>query len=91
MYPSDDFDPLLSQAECIGQKCVTKDEADANRACGRGPRRPRPAVRGEVPMAPSTWWAGIKKGIFPAPVKIGPRKCMWRRSEVRAIAKRQAR
>ncbi len=91
MEPFDDFDPLLDIAECIGRKGVTEAEAAANRARGRGPRKPRAAVRGEVPMAPSTWWLGIKKGVFPPPVKIGTRKCLWRRSEVRAIAKRESR
>lgn len=87
----DEFDPLLNLAECIGHKGVTEEVAAANRARGRGPRKPRPPVRGEVPMAASTWWAGIRKGIYPPPIKIGPRKCVWRRSEVRAIAKREAR
>jgi hypothetical protein len=91
MEPFEDSDPLLNIAECIGRKAVTEAEAAANRARGRGPRKPRPPIRGEVPMAPSTWWAGIKNGSFPAPVKIGTRKCMWRRSEVRAIATRESR
>jgi prophage regulatory protein len=31
------------------------------------------APRGPIPVSKSTWWAGIKTGRFPKPVKLGPR------------------
>ena len=85
----DDF--LMSEPEVIGCKGVTEDQAAENRARGRGPRRPRPEVRGVPPMAHSTWHAGIAKGIFPKPTKIGTRSNKWWASEIRAIAKREPR
>ncbi|MEE8297512.1 MAG: AlpA family phage regulatory protein [Hyphomicrobium sp.] len=33
----------------------------------------------------STLWADIKKGLFPHPVRIGPRSVGWPASEVAAI------
>ncbi len=33
----------------------------------------------------STLWAEIKKGLFPHPVRIGPRSVGWPASEVAAI------
>ena len=33
----------------------------------------------------STLWADIKKGLFPHPVRIGPRSVSWPASEVAAI------
>lgn len=29
--------------------------------------------RGPIPVCKSTWWAGVKSGHFPKPVKLGPR------------------
>lgn len=38
-----------------------------------------------VPVARSTWWAGIKAGYFPAPVKLGPKTTVWRASDIRKL------
>jgi prophage regulatory protein len=40
--------------------------------------------RGPIPVSRSTWWAGVRSGRFPKPVKIGPRSSAW---EVNAIRK----
>jgi len=29
-------------------------------------------------MSKSTWWAGVKSGRYPKPVKLGPRITSWR-------------
>ncbi|MFZ7309343.1 helix-turn-helix transcriptional regulator [Comamonas jiangduensis] len=34
----------------------------------------------------STWYAGIKKGEFPAPRKMGSRISLWPQSEILLIA-----
>jgi predicted DNA-binding transcriptional regulator AlpA len=47
-----------------------------------------PQVLRLIPVARSTWWAGIKAGRFPAPVKLGPRSVAWRVSEIRALVER---
>jgi hypothetical protein len=31
------------------------------------------APKGPIPVSRSTWWAGVKTGRFPAPVKLGPK------------------
>ena len=31
-----------------------------------------------IPVGKSTWWAGVKSGRFPKPVKLGPRTTAWR-------------
>lgn len=42
---------------------------------------------GILPIAASTWWAGVKSGRYPAPVKLGPRITAWRFEDVLAVAK----
>lgn len=38
-----------------------------------------------IPVSKSSWWAGVKSGRFPQPVKLGPRTTCWRESDVRAL------
>jgi prophage regulatory protein len=37
------------------------------------------------PVSRSTWWAGVKSGRFPQPVKLGPRITAWRVGDIRAL------
>ena len=41
-----------------------------------------PEVLKLIPVGKSTWWAGIKSGRFPSPVKLGPRVTAWRREDI---------
>lgn len=43
------------------------------------------APRGPIPVSRSTWWAGVKAGRYPAPVKLGPRITAWRVSDLRKL------
>ncbi len=43
-----------------------------------------------IPLAKSTWWAGVKSGRFPQPVKLGPRVSAWRESDIRKILEKGA-
>jgi prophage regulatory protein len=43
------------------------------------------APQGPIPVSKSTWWAGIKIGRFPGPVKLGPRTTVWRVEDIRAL------
>jgi prophage regulatory protein len=43
------------------------------------------APTGPIPVAKSTWWAGVKTGRFPQPVKLGPRITAWRVDDIRAL------
>ena len=46
-----------------------------------------PDVLRIYPVSKSHWWDGIKKGIYPAPVKLGVRARGWRLGEVLALTK----
>lgn len=43
-----------------------------------------------VPVSASTWWAGVRTGRFPKPLKLGPRTTCWRASDVLALIERAA-
>jgi prophage regulatory protein len=43
------------------------------------------APDGPVPVSKSTWWAGVKDGRFPKPVKLGARITAWRVEDIRAL------
>jgi predicted DNA-binding transcriptional regulator AlpA len=47
------------------------------------------APKGPIPVGKSTWWAGVKTGRFPQPVKLGPRITAWRVDDIRALIGRQ--
>lgn len=44
-----------------------------------------PAVLTLIPVGRATWWAGVKSGRYPAPVKLGPRMTAWRAEDVRSL------
>jgi prophage regulatory protein len=44
-----------------------------------------PPIPPIIPVGKSTWWAGVKSGRFPKPVKLGPRTTAWRVSDIRAL------
>jgi len=37
------------------------------------------------PVSKSTWWAGVKSGRFPQPVKLSARTTAWRVEEIRTL------
>lgn len=41
--------------------------------------------KGPVPVSRSTWWAGVRAGRFPQPVRLGPRTTAWRVGDIRAL------
>jgi hypothetical protein len=40
---------------------------------------------GPIPVSKSTWWAGVKSGRYPPPVKLGPGVTVWRVQDIRAL------
>jgi prophage regulatory protein len=50
-----------------------------------GNPRANPPIPAVIPVSKSTWWAGIKSGRFPKPVKLGPRITAWRVDDIRAL------
>jgi prophage regulatory protein len=45
---------------------------------------------GPIPVSKSTWWAGVRDGRFPKPLKISARVTVWRAEEIRALFERGA-
>lgn len=43
------------------------------------------APHGPIPVSKSTWWAGIKTGRYPKPVKLGPRITAWRVEDIKSL------
>jgi prophage regulatory protein len=44
-----------------------------------------PEVLQRIPVSKSTWWAGIRQGRFPKPVKLSARTSAWRETDIDAI------
>lgn len=43
------------------------------------------APEGPIPVSKSTWWAGVKDGRFPKPLKLGPRITVWRAEDIERL------
>jgi prophage regulatory protein len=43
---------------------------------------PIPAI---IPVKKTCWWAGVRCGRFPRPVKLGPRVTAWRVEDIRKL------
>jgi predicted DNA-binding transcriptional regulator AlpA len=46
-----------------------------------------PLILALYPVGRSTWWAGVKAGRFPAPVKLGPRVTAWPVDAIRDLSR----
>lgn len=49
-----------------------------------------PQVLSVFPVGRSTWWAGVKSGKYPQPVKISPRCTAWKAEEIRTLIENHA-
>jgi prophage regulatory protein len=49
-----------------------------------------PIVLKVYPVSAATWWAGVKDGRFPKPVKLGPNTTAWRAEDIHALIERVA-
>jgi hypothetical protein len=47
----------------------------------------KPPIPALIPVKKSCWWAGVKSGRFPRPLKLGPRVTVWRVEDLRALIK----
>ncbi|TAN01978.1 MAG: AlpA family phage regulatory protein [Rhodanobacteraceae bacterium] len=50
-----------------------------------GNPKAEPPIPALYPVSKSTWWAGVRTGRFPKPVKLGERITAWRVEDVRAL------
>lgn len=55
-----------------------------------GDRSAHPPVAGLIPIGRSTWWAGVRCGRFPKPIKLGPRTTAWRVEDIRALIQKMS-
>lgn len=44
-----------------------------------------PVILAVFPVSRSAWWAGIKSGKYPKPVKLSARTSAWRVEDIRAL------
>lgn len=49
-----------------------------------------PAVLSVIPVSKSTWWAGVKSGRYPKPVKLSERITAWRVEDIQALIEKSA-
>lgn len=50
-----------------------------------GDPKAAPPIPPIIPVSRSTWWAGVKTGRFPTPVKLGPGITAWRAQDIRTL------
>jgi predicted DNA-binding transcriptional regulator AlpA len=50
-----------------------------------GSSKAKPPVLPIIPISNAAWWAGVKEGIYPKPVKLGPRTTAWRVEDILAL------
>lgn len=44
-----------------------------------------PTILAMIPVGRSSWWAGVKTGRYPKPIKIGARTTAWRVEDIREL------
>ncbi|KTD59295.1 helix-turn-helix transcriptional regulator [Legionella shakespearei] len=42
-----------------------------------------------IPISKSTWWAGVKEGYFPKPIKLSPRVTAWRVEDIKQLIEQE--
>lgn len=52
-----------------------------------GNPKAEPPIPAIIPVKKSCWWAGVKDGRFPKPVKLGPRITAWRVEDIIELIK----
>lgn len=38
-----------------------------------------------IPISRTSWWNGVKSGIYPQPIKLSARTTVWRAEDIRAF------
>ena len=44
-----------------------------------------PQVLHLIPVSKSTWWAGVRSGRFPKPLRLGDRCTVWRQRDIEKL------
>ncbi len=78
-------DSLLRLPSILGQNEITPEQAEKNRLIKRPPYSPRPKIEPRIQVSRAAWWAGVKSGKYPQPVKLGSRTTCWRESDIQRL------
>jgi predicted DNA-binding transcriptional regulator AlpA len=38
-----------------------------------------------IPLGKTSWWEGVRSGRFPKPLKLSPRRTVWRAEDIREL------
>ena len=49
-----------------------------------------PPIPPLIPVSKSTWWAGVRAGRYPRPIKVSPGCTVWRVEDVRELIAKAA-
>lgn len=63
-------DPLLRLSQIIGRKATAT----------------KPAIPAIIPIGRTQWWANVKSGRYPQPVRLGRGCVAWRLSDIMTLA-----
>lgn len=50
-----------------------------------GNSKHNPPIPAIIPVSNSTWWAGVKSGRFPKPIKLSSRITAWNVNDIRKL------
>ena len=50
-----------------------------------GNPKSNPPITPLIPVSKSSWWAGVKSGIYPKPIKLGARSTAWKVEDIREL------
>lgn len=53
-----------------------------------GNRKASPPIAGVIPVCAAAWWNGVKSGLYPKSVKLGPRSTAWAVEDIRDLVER---
>ena len=49
-----------------------------------------PQILSVIPISRSSWWAGVKSGRYPAPIKLGANTTVWKAEDIHALIRQIA-
>jgi prophage regulatory protein len=50
-----------------------------------GDAKAKPPIPAIIPVSKSEWWAGVKDGRYPQPIKLSARVTVWKASDILAF------
>jgi prophage regulatory protein len=50
-----------------------------------GDTKSNPPITPIIPISKSSWWEGVKNGLYPKPLKLGPRTTVWKVEDIKSL------